>query len=444
MDNNLTMLKKATADFLGIIKKNFNSIKINFSKNSEFLWLILGQIISILFSVVIIKIITKMGTSDFGIYALILTISALVSAILVGPSEQGFVRYFFNFSKINDKKRFLNVIYLFFILTGIVIILISILFYFLQIIKTPNSLLIGVFVLLFTFSSFFASLFNLIRKRKLNTFLIIFEKVISTLLLFLLKFYDLLNISNVLIVLSFSIFVSIVLRMNCFNSVLEYKIFRDLRLLNLREYLIYKKIFIFSVPLIIWGFSGWLESSSDRWVIANFSNLNTVGIYSLMMTLSSYLIATPIGVIGQYFQPIIFEQINNKNSTDESKKAMDNFIYSCVSIVVLGVLFSLLFGKMILSFIAVDFTAFWYFLPFFSLSIGLFQIAQAYTIFGMIHEMPKIYLMPKIILGVVSLVLNIIGVYYLQIIGLTISMIVASSIYLIMVLLINRKFKSNL
>jgi len=195
---------------------------------------------------------------------------------------------------------------------------------------------------------------------------------------------------------------------------------------------------------MIWGFSGWLESSSDRWVIANFSNLNTVGVYSLMMTLSSYLIATPIGVIGQYFQPIIFEKINNVNSNDGSKKVMDNFIYSCVSLVVFGVFFSLFFGKMILSFIAIDFTTFWYFLPFFSLSIGLFQIAQSYTIFGMIHEIPKIYLIPKIILGIVSLVLNIIGVYYLQIIGLTISMNVASLIYLVMVLMINRKVKANL
>jgi O-antigen/teichoic acid export membrane protein len=432
------------ADFLKTIKKSFGSVKNNISKRSEFLWLILGQIISIIFSVVIIKIITKMGTSDFGIYSLILTISALVSAILVGPSEQGFVRYFFSFNKTNDKRRFLNVIYLFFITTGILIIFISILFYFFQIIKTPNSLLIGVFIVLFTFSSFFASLFNLIRKRKLNTFLIIGEKIISTLLLFALKFYGLLNINTVLIVLSFSIFVSIIVRMNYFNSVLEYKFFRDLKFVNLREYLIYKKIFIFSIPLMIWGFSGWLESSSDRWVIANFSNLNTVGVYSLMMTLSSYLIATPIGVIGQYFQPIIFENINNVNSSDGLKKAMDNFIYSCVGLVVLGVLFSLFFGRIILSFIAIDFTTFWYFLPFFSLSIGLFQIAQAYTIFGMIHEMPKIYLIPKIVLGVVSLILNVVGVYYLQIIGLTISMIVASSIYLVMVLMINRKFKSTL
>jgi hypothetical protein len=62
----------------------------------------------------------------------------------------------------------------------------------------------------------------------------------------------------------------------------------------------------------------------------------------------------------------------------------------------------------------------------------------------MIHEMPKIYLKPKISIGVISLLLNIIGVYYLQIIGLTISMIVTSCIYLFMVILINKKFKATL
>jgi O-antigen/teichoic acid export membrane protein len=418
-------------------------IKTDVLKNSEFLWLILGQIVSIIFSVFIIKIITKMGTSDFGVYSLILTISALVSAIFVGPSEQGFVRYFFNFNGVVSRKKFLNVIYLFFILTFGIIIFISVLFYLFKTMEEPNFLLTGIFIVFFSFSSFFASLFNLIRKRKFNTILILIEKIISTALLYSLKVYDTLNITNVLIVLTFSILISLVIRISYFNSVLDYKIFRDLKLLNWREYIMYKKVFIFSIPLIIWGLSGWLQSSSDRWVIAHFSNLNTVGIYSLMMTLSSYLIATPIGVVGQYFQPIIFEQINTVNFYKNSKKAINNFIYSCVFLVIFGVVFSLLFGKIILAFIAADFTVFWYFLPLFSLSIGLFQIAQSYTIFGMIHEMPKIYLIPKISIGIISLLLNIIGVYYLQIIGLTISMILTSCIYLLMVVMTNRKFKYN-
>jgi O-antigen/teichoic acid export membrane protein len=418
-------------------------IKTDVLKNSEFLWLILGQIVSIIFSVFIIKIITKMGTSDFGVYSLILTISALVSAIFVGPSEQGFVRYFFNFNGVVSRKKFLNVIYLFFILTFGIIIFISVLFYLFKTMEEPNFLLTGIFIVFFSFSSFFASLFNLIRKRKFNTILILIEKIISTALLYSLKVYDTLNITNVLIVLTFSILISLVIRISYFNSVLDYKIFRDLKLLNWREYIMYKKVFIFSIPLIIWGLSGWLQSSSDRWVIAHFSNLNTVGIYSLMMTLSSYLIATPIGVVGQYFQPIIFEQINTVNFYKNSKTAINNFIYSCVFLVIFGVVFSLLFGKIILAFIAADFTVFWYFLPLFSLSIGLFQIAQSYTIFGMIHEMPKIYLIPKISIGIISLLLNIIGVYYLQIIGLTISMILTSCIYLLMVVMTNRKFKYN-
>ena len=432
------------ARFLEMATMSFTSVKSNILKNSEFLWLILGQIISILFSVVIIKLITRIGTADFGIYSLILTISALVSAMFVGPTEQGFVRYFFYFNNGNDKKRFLNVIYLFFVFVGVIILFISTIFYLTRIIESPNVIFVGIFVVLFTFSSFFSSLFNLIRKRKLNTFLIILEKLVATVLLILLKFYDLLNITNVLVALIISICVSLIVRTNCFNSVLGYNFLKDLKILSLREYIIYKKIFIFSIPLIIWGFSGWLASSSDRWIIANFSNLNTVGIYSLMMTLSSYLIATPIGVLGQYFQPIIFEKISYKDSELSSNKEINKFIYSCMFLVFFGVIFSLIFGKTILSYIAIDFTAFWYFLPFFSLSIGFFQIAQAYTIFGMIHEIPKIYLIPKIVLGFVSLFLNIIGVYYFQIIGLTISMNVASLIYLVMVLMINRKVKASL
>jgi O-antigen/teichoic acid export membrane protein len=413
-------------------KKYWNCI----SGNSEFLWLMTGQIVSILFSFVVIKLITKIGTSEFGVYSLILTICGLVSAILIGPSEQGFVRYFFNFEGAENKKRFLNVIYLFFISTISLLSIISIWFYFIKLLSNPNILLIGLFVIFFTFSSFFSSIFNLIRKRKLNTILIVLEKAISAVLLYSLKIYEVLNITNVLIVLIVSIVVSLFLRINFLNSKFDYKLFRDLKIVGLREYVIYKKIFLFSIPFIIWGLSGWLQSSSDRWVIAHYSNMHTVGIYSLMMTLSSYLIATPIGVVGQYFQPIIFEKIGDKSKT---KNEIKKYILTCVILVLFGVAISLLLGKVVLSFIAISFTSFWYFLPFFSLSVGLFQIAQCYTVYGVVSESPKIYLLPKILIGVISLLLNILGVYFFQIIGLTISMIITSTIYLLMIMVANKK-----
>ena len=417
----------------------FHKIKGHLSGKSELLWLTIGQVISILFSLIMIKIITKIGPSDFGIYSLILSVSGLFSALLVGPSEQGFIRYFYNFNKIEQTRRFLNVVYIFFILTASFIILISWFFYLLKIFKDLNSLLIGCFIISFTFSSFFLSLFNLIRKRKLNTLLIIFEKFLTTILLYLLYILENLNISNVLIVLSISILIGLTARIIYFNRVFEYKVLPNFKMVGFREFLIYKKIFLFSLPLVIWGIANWLGVSSDRWIIVNFTNLNIVGIYSLMMALSSYLIATPIGVIVQYFQPIIFEQIINTNS--DSNKSFDNFIRGCIIIVFFGLMFSIFFGKLVLSYIAIEYSVYWYFLPFFCVSIGVFQIAQSYTLIGMIHEKPKIYLMPKIILGLISFIFNVIGIYYFKLNGLTVSMICSSSIYLILIIRTNRKFQ---
>ena len=414
---------------------DFKKLKKFITNKKEFLWLMSGQGISIIFSFIIIKFITKIGTADFGVYSLILSISALVSAILIGPSEQGFVRYFFNFGGEENKKRFLNVIYLFFFTITGLLILISVFFYFFNIIESPNVLLIGVFVVLFTFSSFFASIFNLIRERKLNTKLILLEKLISTGLLYVLKVFDALNIKNVLVALIISILISVFLRTRHLNLKFEYFLFNDIKLIGFREFAIYKKVFIFSIPFLIWGFFGWLQNSSDRWVIAHYSNLETVGIYSLMITLSSYLIATPIGVVSQYFQPIIFENTSNQEKTQHEIK---KYIITSVLIVVCGFLISLVLGKLILSFIAVTFSTYWYYLPFFSLSVGIFQIGQCFTIHGLIYEKPKIYLTPKILIGVISLLLNIFGIYYFQIIGLTISIVLTSTIYLFMIIGVNK------
>jgi O-antigen/teichoic acid export membrane protein len=421
--------------------KIYNLLKL-FQQKKDFVWLILGQIISLIFGFFVIKLITKIGSAQFGVYSLILTISALISSIFVGPSEQGFVRYFFSFRGIENKKRILNVIYLFSIAVFTIILFFTILSFFLKININTNLLIVGVFIYLFTFSNFFISLFNLIKKRRLNTLIIILEKIILTILLYLLYNSNLLNITTVLLSICLSVLTGLILRINSFNKLFEYNFFQNIKLIGSREYVIYKYVFIFSIPLIVWGFAGWLSSNGDRWIIAHFTNLQTVGIYSLMMALSSYLIATPIGVVGQYFQPIIFENINTSNRI--SKKYINEFLLTCLVIIIIGTFFSIFFGKITISFISINFNAFWYFLPLFTISVGLFQIAQAYTIIGIIHEKPGIYLFSKILLGIISSILNIIGIYYFQIIGLAISLIISNLIYLLMILTVNNKLLNRI
>lgn len=423
---------------------NLNKLISLIKQKKNFAWLILGQIISLIFGFLIIKLITKIGSSQYGIYSLILTISALISAIFVGPSEQGFVRYFFSFKGDDNKKRVLNVIYLFSSVVLCIILIFTLLSLYLKIVLDTNLIILGFFIFLFTFSNFFMSIFNLIQKRKLNTFIIIFEKILLTILLYFFQKTANLNINTVLVSFCISVFVGIFLRITFINKLFDYSFFRDIKKISNREYIIYKYVFIFSIPLIIWGFSGWLASNGDRWIIAHFTNLQTVGIYSLMMSLSSYLIATPIGVIGQYFQPIIFENINFNSLNIKSDKHINEFLRTCFLVIIIGILFSILFGKIVITYIAINFNSFWYFLPLFTLSIGLFQLAQAYTIYGIIYEKPRVYLLPKILLGIISLILNIIGIYYFQIIGLTISIILSNFFYLIMIWSVNKKLIYNI
>ncbi len=410
-------------------------------QKKDFAWLILGQIISLIFGFFVIKLITKIGSLQFGVYSLILTISALISAIFVGPSEQGFVRYFFSFKGIDNKKRILNVIYLFSIVIFALVLIITIIAFFFKVPINTNLIIVGTFIYLFTYSNFFISLFNLVKKRKLNTLIIILEKIFLTIILYVLNKYKLLEITTVLLSFCISILIGLALRISSFNKIFEYNFFSDIKSIGQREYIIYKYVFIFSIPLIVWGFAGWLSGNGDRWIIAHFTNLKTVGIYSLMMALSSYLIATPIGVVGQYFQPIIFENINSNIKI--AQKYINEFLITCLAIIIFGTLFALFFGKITISFIATTFNEFWYFLPLFTISVGLFQIAQAYTIFGIIHEKPGIYLIPKILLGVVSSLFNIIGIYYFQIMGLAISLIISNLIYLFLILIANNKLLNN-
>ena len=75
--------------------------KGNLSKENlrELGWLITGQIFSVLLGFISIKMISTMGTFEFGKYSLILSIAAIISTIFYGPIEQGYIRFYFDYKK---------------------------------------------------------------------------------------------------------------------------------------------------------------------------------------------------------------------------------------------------------------------------------------------------------------------------------------------------------
>ncbi|MEO8886363.1 MAG: lipopolysaccharide biosynthesis protein [Mucilaginibacter sp.] len=80
--------------------------------------------------------------------------------------------------------------------------------------------------------------------------------------------------------------------------------------LNFKKYIL--PSLRFSIPLIPASFLGWITTYGDRFIIERFVNLRSLGIYSILLTLSS-LIEMIYLALGAALQPFIFDFYLEKN-----------------------------------------------------------------------------------------------------------------------------------
>ena len=146
-------------------------------------WVISGQLLSIVLGFVIVKLLSKMGTEGYGIYALIITISLLLVQIFYGPLQQGFIRFYYHYRELNLVKIYISLFYK--ILFASIIALIFITFFVSMIsplvnlnVETSLMLLTGAYLIAIRINELFNSLLNLIRKRKENAIISASEKIV--------------------------------------------------------------------------------------------------------------------------------------------------------------------------------------------------------------------------------------------------------------------------
>src|ERR1019366_277898 len=94
----------------GLIMNLFGTV-IRHRNISEIGWLVTGQVVTTALGFVSMKLLSSMGTSEFGIYSLVLTIAAFVSASLYGPAEQGFIRFYYNYSNEGMARTYIGQFY---------------------------------------------------------------------------------------------------------------------------------------------------------------------------------------------------------------------------------------------------------------------------------------------------------------------------------------------
>lgn len=434
-------------DIIFLFKQKRNVLPL-----SEILWVIAGQSLNVILGFAIIKILSRMGTESYGNYALIITFAALLGLIFYGPLQQGFIRFYYVYSAKGSANIYASLLIKIILTSFSIFILIAIAIGLLKdFISIPFSFLFvlaaSAFVIISKISETFNSLFNLLRKRRENAIIQFGEKAIQVILLLILFNQKRLFLVEVISLFLFTSIVFGILKMILFRKFLpDEKKTPSENFVNEKNEM-RRTTIAYIIPFLIWGISGWLQSNGERWIISGLLSVSDVGVYAIMMSLVNVLVAIPNNMIVEFATPIIFQQYSDL--TDKIKiKTGFRYIKLITLVVFILSIFSaavtFFIGKTFIELISSkSFSTYWQLLPFLCLGTGLYLTGQAQAYLGMALNLPKKYLLPKIMIGVLSIVFNFIFIKTFGINGIAYTILLTGLLYLLHISFINKKIISG-
>lgn len=418
--------------------------KINFSSAAEMGWVVLGQSINVILGFLIIKLVSKIGPEQYGIYALIITIAAVLG-LFYGSFLQGFLRYYYHYEELGRRDDIVTLMFRFLKLTLYIFIIIAVLFSFLfPLFSGQYSTLFllgaGFFILASKLSEFFNSILNLIRKRKENALLQASERTLMIGILLLLLWSQNLVLLYILFGFSCISFLLAFTKIFVFRKNVPREVVSGNEKKNQKD--IIQTVMIYISPFLIWGAAGWFQMNGEKWIINGVLSVTDVGIYAIMMAIVNALVVIPNNIVTEFSTPIIFKQFADMKNEDNIAAG---YIYIKINMIIIMLItitataITFFWGEFLINLISSkSYSVYWQILPLLVLGTGLFYTGQAQTLLGMGLSKPQKYLAPKIIVGVGSLGINYMFVSVFGIQGISYSILLIGLIYVLYIAIVNR------
>ncbi len=419
--------------------------KINYDSVSEMSWVVVGQSINVLLGFLVIKLISKMGPEQYGVYALILTIAAVLG-LFYGSFLQGFLRYYYHYEGLNRRDEIVNLMFRFVRLTVTVFIVLTLAISFtLPLFNNPYPAVFfmaaGLFIVASRLSEFFNSILNLIRKRKENALLQAAERTLMIIALLIFLWQK--SLILIYVLFAFSL-VSFIL---AFSKILMFRKFvpaePEVKIQFQKQKDIIKTVMTYVSPFLIWGAAGWFQLNGEKWIINGVLSVTDVGIYAIMMAVVNALVVIPNNIITEFVTPIIFKQFSdmrNRENIDTGYTYIKIDMIIILLITVAATILTFFWGEQIINLISSrTYAVYWKILPLLVLGTGLFYTGQAQTLLGMGLSKPQKYIAPKIIIGVGSLGLNFYFISTFGIKGISYSVLLIGLLYVFYITLVNRR-----
>lgn len=206
------------------------------------------------------------------------------------------------------------------------------------------------------------------------------------------------------------------------------------------------ELWAFAGPVAIWSVMAAVSAYSDRWVLQGLFGPREVGIYFGLYQIANAPISLLSAVLGQLLVPVIFERAGTLTTAVQEEDASRLFRWSVLLMGLTTLLFTIamgFFSRFLVMLVTTgEFVHGHAVLWVIALGLSIFNVAQMISVKGFYYNQTGIYLVPKSLHGVLSLVFGFFLARQFGIQGVAWALCLSSLVYLLAVLAANRKLGS--
>ncbi len=201
-------------------------------------------------------------------------------------------------------------------------------------------------------------------------------------------------------------------------------------------------------PFVLWAGIAAVSSYADRWILQGLFGEREVGIYVAIYQIANAPIALVLGVINQLMIPIIYERAGAMASPAQAESS-GRLLYRTIAIygfVIFPIIVVAYFWSdpIIKVLTSSDFAIHHQVLWVVMLGISIFWIGQLLTITAECHNKPIVSFGPKLLHGVVFVLLAYLMARKLNLLGMGLALCGSSVLYVVSVVAVNRKLKNSI
>ncbi len=424
------------------------------SLTKEFLIVTIGQIVSVIGSLVAIKVLTNyLPPIEYGELALGLTISGFFSQIIFGPLTQSIYRFWSSaVEKNSTKELFSGILFLQLISSVIVVVITVMLFTLLSVRHSPEKwtgLLIASFFYVIIMAS--SSTIDFIQQAARRRVIVAWHQVLGQWLkpLIIILLFVFLPKSSITAFWGHVLVVIVVLISQIFFFIRTYSIKKPWQI-KAFSYTWVRTLFNYAWPFCIWGIFTWGQQSFDRWSLQIFDHTRDVGLYSALFQIGYSPIIILSTIIMLFLSPHVYRIVGD--GKDESRLKLATKINVGVAAIfllfisLLSILFIFINNPVMTALSSKAYSGVSGYLPFLMLSGGLFSAGQILSISLLSRRETKSLLLPKVATAILGMIFYFWGAREFGIKGVIFGNISFSAMYLIWIsaiILINGKRKQK-